>query len=418
MPEAIIVEGLGKKYSRYNIQRPNTLMEAVLKGWRNMKPEHHFWVLRDINFTVSPGEMLGVIGKNGAGKSTLLQLIGGVGCPDAGRVKVNGHIGALLDLRASFHYDLTGAENVFISGVIAGLTRRQVRQKFESIVEFAELKEFMNNPVRSYSTGMQMRLAFSVAIHTEPDVLLVDEFLSVGDIKFQSKCLQRISDLKKQGCAIILISHTISQIQEMCDHALWLRQGEMVSYGDAKVVADQYLADMRSETQRRTPVVSSQLTTADADLRLNENRFGSLEAEITNVKILPVSNINSGDPLSIEIEYNCPKPIYSPIFNINISKENGQICFDTNTDKTQLNLPLIQGKGKITLNLDRLDLNSGKYFINIGMYHQNWDYAYDYHWHAYPLFVHCNYISDNSILAPPHHWEFGGVKVPILQKNN
>ncbi|MGB7441928.1 MAG: ABC transporter ATP-binding protein [Coleofasciculaceae cyanobacterium] len=414
MGEAIVVQNLGKRYTRYHAERPRTIMEAALSGLRKMKAAEHFWALRNINFTVAPGEMLGIIGKNGAGKSTLLQLIGGVGHPDEGEVKVNGRIGALLDLGAGFSSDLTGRENLFVCGVVAGLTRKEVGRRLEAIVEFAELEQFIDNPVRTYSTGMQMRLAFAIAVHTDPEVMLVDEFLSVGDLAFQAKCLERISQLKAQGCAIVLISHSPEQVQKLCDQAMWLRQGQIVAYGEPEVVTGQYQSEMRSQTQQRTPNRPPQLTKSGVELRVHDNRFGSLEMEITDVRLLPASEIKSGDSLNIEIDYLSEQPIESPIFNVSISNEEGQICFDKNTTATGKSLPLMQGKGQIKLCLDRLDLVGGKYFVNVGVYEQNWAYAYDYHWQVYPLLIHLT-ESEKGVISPPLRWEIGDVKAPSLK---
>ncbi|NEQ26179.1 MAG: ABC transporter ATP-binding protein, partial [Microcoleus sp. SIO2G3] len=287
MHDAIIVENLGKRFNRFHADKPNTIMAAALSGLRKLKPINNFWALRQISFTVAPGEMLGIIGRNGAGKSTLLQLIGGVGYPTEGRVKVRGRIGALLDLGSGFHSDLTGQENVLVTAIVAGLTEREVARRSDSIVQFAELEEFINSPVRTYSTGMQMRLAFSIAVHTRPNVLLVDEFLSVGDLAFQEKCLNRITELKEQGCAIVLISHSPEQVQQLCDRALWLRHGQMVAYGAPTQVTEQYVNAMMMETQRRTPDRPPQMTRSGTELRLHENRSGSLEVEITDVRLLP-----------------------------------------------------------------------------------------------------------------------------------
>ena len=416
MRDAIIVQELGKRFHHYHAERPVTIMEAVLSGWRRMKPAQRFWALREVSFRVAPGEMLGIIGHNGAGKSTLLQLLGGVGRADEGSVKVHGRIGALLELGAGFHPDLTGRENLFVTAVAAGLTRREVARRLDAIIEFAELELFIDNPVRTYSTGMQMRLAFSVAVHTSPEVLLVDEFLSVGDLSFQAKCLERIAELKTQGCAIILISHSAEQIGQLCDRALWLRRGQIVAYGEPEVVAGQYTTEMRLETQQRTPVRPPQLTRTGMELRINENRFGSMEVEITDVRLLPVSEINSGDFLGVEIEYLASQPIDAPIFSVSISDEEGQFCFDTNTAAMERELPLVEGKGQITLNFDRLDLSSGRYFLNVGVYEQNWAYAYDYHWHVYPLLVHSSTVSEKGIFCPPCRWEINDARVGGLSK--
>ncbi|NJK74003.1 MAG: ATP-binding cassette domain-containing protein [Microcoleus sp. SU_5_6] len=428
MAQSIIVKGLGKRFNRYSADRPLTIMEAALWGWWRMKPQARFWALRDVSFTVAPGEMLGILGKNGAGKSTLLQLVGGIGRAEEGTIKVNGRIGGLLDLGAGFHSDLTGRENVFVGAVVAGLTRREAARRFSDIVEFAELEQFIDSPLRTYSTGMKMRLAFSVAVHTDPEVLLVDEYLSVGDVAFQTKCLKKIEEFKTQGCAIVLISHSAAQIQKNCDRALWLREGKVVAYGETEVVVGQYLSEMRSETEKRTPMRPPAVTNTGSQLRVNENRFGSLEVEITDVKVLPDEEIDSGDPLTVEIHYEASKPIAGAIFGVTISREDGQSCFDTNTNQMGRLLPVNQGKGKIRLHLDRLDLGNGQYYLNAGIYEKNWAYAYDYHWHCYPLYVRST-VHQKTILCPPYRWEFEGKmqvddlpeqvnKAHALNKNN
>jgi lipopolysaccharide transport system ATP-binding protein len=186
--------------------------------------------------------MLGVIGRNGAGKSTLLRLLGRVGRPDEGRITLHGRVGALLDLGAGFHPNLTGRDNTFVNAVVAGLLEREVRQQFDAIIAFAELSEFIDNPVYTYSTGMRMRLAFSIAVHTHPEILLVDEYLSVGDKAFQLKCIDRIAQMKTDGCAVVFISHNTDQIAELCDRAIWLNRGRIQSEGEPGTVVEQYLA--------------------------------------------------------------------------------------------------------------------------------------------------------------------------------
>jgi lipopolysaccharide transport system ATP-binding protein len=260
-----------------------------------------------------------------------------------------------------------------------------------------------------------MRLAFAVAVHTQPQVLLVDEFLSVGDLSFQSKCLERIAQLKDQGCAIIYISHSVEQVQELCDQVLWLRKGQVVAQGEPEVVVGQYLAEMRSETQQRTPSRPPQLTKTGVELRVNENRFGSLEVEITNVRLLPASKLHSGDALSIEIEYLSPQLIHAPNFGVSISDEDGEVCFDTNISAGELALSSIQGQGKIALHLDRLDLSGGQYFVDVGIYETHWDYAYDYHWHAYPLVID-SMIQKKGLLCPPHRWEISKAQMITLRR--
>ena len=250
MSNTINVEDLGKKFPRYKANHPKTLQEVVVNGLRSLKPTEHFWALRHVNFSVTAGRMLGVLGHNGAGKSTLLRLIGGVGRPDEGSVKIFGRIGALLDLGAGFHPDLTGRENVIINGVISGLTRSEVKRKFDAIVAFAELEDFIDGPLRTYSTGMQMRLAFAVAVHIKPEILLIDEVLAVGDISFQHKCLERIAWFKSQGCTILLVSHDATLVQELCDEALWLDSGCIRGYGEPKQVVKQYIEERKQKANQ------------------------------------------------------------------------------------------------------------------------------------------------------------------------
>lgn len=244
MNSIVAVHNLGKQYRRYHADRPLTLQEAVLNGMRWLQPMERFWALRDISFEIPSGRMFGILGHNGAGKSTLLRLIGGVGRPDEGNVETRGRIGALLDLGVGFHPDLTGRENVFINGVISGLTRSEVKERFEAIISFAELEGFVDSPLRTYSTGMQMRLGFSIAVHTDPEILLIDEVLAVGDLAFQKKCLERIVQFKERGCTILLISHQADMIGQLCDEVLWLRSGQIVALGSPDDVVSRYVAEM------------------------------------------------------------------------------------------------------------------------------------------------------------------------------
>lgn len=242
MADVIVVEGLCKRFRRYHPHRPFTFQEVFQRGLGRTQPVDYFWAVDDVSFTVEAGRTMGIIGSNGAGKSTLLRLIGGVGLPDKGRVRLQGRLGALLDLGAGFHPDLTGRENVSISGVISGLSYREVRERFDSIVAFAELDDFIDNPLRTYSSGMQMRLAFAVASHIDAEILLIDEVLAVGDASFQKKCSERLARFKASGCTTLVVSHSLQTIRELCDEALWLRDGRLVARGSPDTVIDQYSA--------------------------------------------------------------------------------------------------------------------------------------------------------------------------------
>jgi lipopolysaccharide transport system ATP-binding protein len=408
MSTLITLEKIGKRFRVYHPDRPRTFQETALHGVRKLKAQEVFWALREVSFTVSAGSMVGVIGQNGAGKSTLLRIIGGVVKPDEGTITTRGKIGALIDLGAGFHPDLTGRENVFINGIISGFTKQEVSQKFSSIVEFAELDEFIDNPLRTYSTGMQMRLAFSIAAHIQPEILLIDEVLAVGDLSFQEKCLDRIASFKVQGCGIVLVSHNTDLVSKICDQAIWLRAGQIFAHGPADIVTQQYVNEMQTETRRLTPKEGTYRLPDGEVLRLNENRFGSQEVQITNVRLLtddnqPAHEIDSGDGLTVEITYQADHPVNSPIFGVTITKEDGLVWFDTSTDTSGMKIAQIHKTGNISLTLQRLDLLGGRYFINVGVYHMDWTHAYDYHWQVYPLSVRSS-PGEKGIIRPPYQW--------------
>jgi len=253
MDPMVVVSHLGKKYRRYHADRPAFIQEAVAKGllgWRKMRSVDEFWSLSDVSFSVGAGRTVGIVGANGSGKSTLLRLIAGVGRPDTGRIEVRGRIGGLLDLTAGFHHELTGRENVMLSGILNGLSRKEVLGRMDEIVSFAEVEDAIDNPVRTYSSGMQMRLAFSVTVHTDPQILLIDEVLTVGDMAFQQKCLDRIDQFKAAGCSILLVSHADSTIENMCDDAIWLESGHLMAQGPVGDVVEQYTARMEGSPGR------------------------------------------------------------------------------------------------------------------------------------------------------------------------
>jgi lipopolysaccharide transport system ATP-binding protein len=251
MTDAIVVEGLGKRYFRANPKRRRTIHEALSWGFRGMGSTESFWGLRQLSFRAARGTMIGIIGRNGAGKSTLLRLLAGVDTPDEGYVRTEGKVVALLTLGAGFHQDLTGRENVYVSGVVHGLTRAEVRRHFDSIVEFAEVEEFIDSPLRIYSSGMAMRLRFAVAIHTQPDILLIDEVLAVGDHAFSRRCLERIKEFKARGCTIVLTTHSLDDVRNMCEEAFWLDAGRLVGRGEPSSVIEAYLTAGRDDSARQ-----------------------------------------------------------------------------------------------------------------------------------------------------------------------
>lgn len=378
---------------------------------------NHAWALRDVSFSVGPGEMLGVIGANGAGKSTLLRLLGGVGRPTTGAIHVNGRIGALLDLGGGFLGDLTGRENAILAGVVAGLLRSEIVARMDQIVAFAELEDYIDHPVRTYSTGMMMRLAFAVAVHTDPEILLVDEFLSVGDLAFQAKCNSRIKSLRAGGCAIVMVSHGMDQVRQLCDRALWLKHGEVAAFGSSDVVARLFETEMKNETLKRTPHVAKRALGDGVDLVAGENRFGTFEMEIDSIRFHPGTALRSGEPLAVVIGFSAASKISAPVFVVSITRDDGTVCLDTSTHLARKEVPDLHGSGHVRFTMDRLDLGPGNYFLDVGVFESKWLHAYDYHWHAYPFTVE-GIIEHKGVLAPPCTWEMGGIPAGERTRTN
>lgn len=387
---------------------PGTLKEAIVGRLKRSELSEEFLALDQVDLEVHPGEIVGVIGRNGAGKSTLLRLIGGVGVADAGHILVQGRIGALLELGAGFHPELTGRENVFVNGVISGLTRAEVARRFADIVAFSELEESIDNPLRTYSSGMQLRLAFSISVHTSPDILLIDEVLAVGDLAFQQKCLERIEHFRRNGCAILIVSHDIEQVKRICNRSIWLRDGKIAAVGEPQSVAAQYERAMLLETERRRQTdVPARQTRTGHELRMDENRKGTMEMEITDVQLQddsgrPLDALNTGDSLVVLINYMARQTIRSPILSLTISDANGQALLDTNTE--QLDVPDFEQGAVAKVNLGPIHLPAGDYFVDVGAYARDWGHVYDYHWHVYPLQLVVDAKSDGSPHGLPR-WE-------------
>ncbi len=237
----IEIKNVSKSFKIYH-DKATTLKERLL-FLRSSKADV-FWALKDINLTIESGKTVGLIGHNGSGKSTLLKLITKIIYPTSGEIITHGRVSSLLELGAGFHPDFTGRENIYINASIFGLSRKEIDSKLESIIEFSELRDFIDSPIRTYSSGMYTRLAFSVAVHVSPDILLIDEILAVGDINFQKKCIAKIKEFKKKGVTMVFVSHNMNDVLEICDSVVWLDKGRMIEYGDTETIAEKYLDEM------------------------------------------------------------------------------------------------------------------------------------------------------------------------------
>jgi lipopolysaccharide transport system ATP-binding protein len=403
MDLAISGRAVGKRYRRYRPDRPHTLKEAALHGFRTLRSER-FWALHNVSFDVQAGRTVGIIGANGAGKSTLLRLLAGVERPDEGVVEVRGRIGALLELGASFHPELTGHENIILSSVIAGLTRRDARARLPEIVAFAQLEKFIDSPLRTYSSGMITRLAFSIASHVDPDVLIVDEALSVGDISFQRRCIDRMYEFRRAGVTIVLVSHDPNRIRDLCDDVVWLRGGTVAAQGPPMEVTARYVQSQAEETKSLTPRdVPVSYTPAGVTLEVHRNRFGSLEATISAVRIAdawghPSSTLVSGSPMRVEISLDIPQNVAPASVGATLRRTDGLICFDTST-----RVDYSDDGGRLILEIERLDVAAGEYMLDVGLYSPDWTRTYDYHYGTYPITI-VGAPPGAGVMAPPLSW--------------
>jgi ABC-type polysaccharide/polyol phosphate transport system ATPase subunit len=433
---AIDLVNVSKMYRRYSRRRQfATLKSALLSRSlvRDLHPDETFAAVKDVTFTVPKGRTLGVIGRNGSGKSTMLKLVAGITKPTTGDVRVEGRISALIELGAGFHPEISGRENVFINGIMLGLTKREITRRFDEIVEFAEMQDFIDAPVKTYSSGMYMRLGFAVAIHVDPDVLLVDEVLAVGDEGFTHKCLDKFGEFKRRGKTILLVTHSLGLVERFCDEALWLDAGTVKAIGDPKRVVGAYITDVEvteeqhlaagdARAQQSAAAISPddpaavlpdhpvETVEAPADMfRATEGRWGSREVEITDVQLLgadgaPGHVFHSGDAIDVRIGLRAPLPVDDFVIGIGIFNAEGICCYGTNTSIEELKSERLHGDAEAVFTVNSLDLVEGTYKLDIAV-HKRDGYPYDYHRLLYTFRVKSR-TKDVGIYRPKHEWRF------------
>jgi ABC-type polysaccharide/polyol phosphate transport system ATPase subunit len=424
---AIELVNVSKIYRRYGGRQFSTLKSALLQRsiLRDLQPSETFPALTDVSFTVPKGSTYGVIGRNGSGKSTALKLVAGITKPTSGTVRVKGRISALIELGAGFHPEISGRENVFINGIMLGLTKREIQNRFDEIVDFAELREFIDAPVKTYSSGMYLRLGFAVAIHVDPDVLLVDEVLAVGDEGFTHKCLDKFAEFKRSNKTILLVTHALNLVERFCDEALWLDAGRALAHGDPKRVVGAYLTKVEEgeeallasttakaveaarppfETDRPVP----QDPTSDM-FQATEGRWGSREVEVTDVAFLgrdgqPSFVFHSGDAMSVRVKVRAAQPTDDFVFGIGVFNADGVCCYGTNTYLEDMNPEQLAGEAEATFAIDGLDLVEGTYKVDVAV-HKRDGFPYDYHRLLYTFRVKSR-VHDVGIYRPRHRWTF------------
>jgi lipopolysaccharide transport system ATP-binding protein len=348
------------------------------------------WALRDVSVKVDPGGSLGLIGQNGAGKSTCLRLAAGLARPTRGIVAKPDNVVAVLNLGTVFDFDLTGRENAMTTAVVNGMRRSTARRAIREALEFAELEEYADAPLRTYSEGMKLRLAFGVIGQLRPEALIVDEVLAVGDLRFQAKCLERIRELRESGMSLVLASHDLDQVAAECEQAVWLQGGSVRAYGEAPAVVESYRSAMLTATIDRTPAAAR----GGGGLELRRNRYGSQEVTIESVALAhadgsPADEIVSGAPLAVSLElHDAAGPVRDAIVAIAIRRaSDGVVCLDSNTENDGISLGIIEEPTVVTIAYERVDLLPGAYDVEVGVYASDWEYAYDAHFDAYPLRV-------------------------------
>ena len=437
-PNAIEVRNVTKVYRRYSRRRQfATLKSALLSGSliHDLRPDETFTAVKDVSFDVPKGSTFGVIGRNGSGKSTVLKLVAGISKPTTGDVRVQGRISALIELGAGFHPEISGRENVFINGIMLGLSKREVARRFDEIVEFAELRDFIDAPVKTYSSGMYMRLGFAVAIHVDPDVLLVDEVLAVGDESFTHKCLDKFGEFKRRGKTILLVTHSLNLVERFCDEALWLDAGIVRGHGDPRRVVDSYITDVEHSEEAHlaasdartqaaveaSPATEAPPTPAGADqpeggqpsvqnmFEASEGRWGSREIEITDVRFTTRGGeaqhvFDSGEPFSVTLTVRASRPMEDVVFGVGIYTADGVFCYGTNTNIDGLSVAPFAGEGTVTFDLPKLELTQRTYKLDVAV-HRSDGLNYDYHRLLYTFRVKSR-TQDVGIYRPTHSWRF------------
>ena len=437
MTPAIDVVNVTKVYRRFARKKQfATLKSALLSGSliRDLQPDETFPALRGVSFQVPKGVTYGVIGRNGSGKSTLLKCVAGITRPNTGTISVDGRISALIELGAGFHPEISGRENIFINGIMLGLSKREIQYRFDEIVEFAELQDFIDAPVKTYSSGMYMRLGFAVAIHVDPEVLLIDEVLAVGDQGFTLKCLDKFSEFRRRNKTILLVTHSLDLVEKFCDQALWLDKGQTKAEGEPKRVVASYIIDVekteelelsKAESARLAATASAATAAAPAEqlpdnpvesgeapadmFKATEGRWGTRELEIISVTLIGEDDRSGhvfqyGDRVRVQMAVRAHHPLKDFVFGFGIFNADGVCCYGTNTNLEELQPDEISGDGVVTFDIESLKLVEGTYRLDLAA-HKLDGYPYDYHRLLYSFRVKSR-TKDVGIYRPDHRWSF------------
>ena len=411
LPEtAISLRDVSKRFRLYRGRQVSTVKDLFVRllvgqGGPGLFSGEELWALRDVSLELGRGRMVGIVGSNGSGKSTLLKVLGGILKPTAGQVAVRGRVSALIELGAGFHPEFTGRENVYINGVLLGLSRAEIRARFDEIVAFAGLEAFVDSPVKTYSSGMYMRLGFAIAVTVDPDVLLIDEVLAVGDEAFQHRCVGKIQEFKAAGKTIVLVSHDLGSIERLCDEVVWLDGGRLQAHGEAREIVSRSLDHVAREEAR---VLGVEHTQAEAVARTGTGaRWGGREVELTRVHLSGGDGqerylFETGESCTVHLAYRAHRPIEDPVFGVGIFRKDGVCCYGTNTALEGLNWGKVDADGVVTMQIERLDLVEGEYLLDVAV-HARDGHPYDYHSRLYAIAVRSR-VRDTGVARLSHRW--------------
>jgi lipopolysaccharide transport system ATP-binding protein len=383
---AITVADVSKRFRLYRDRRTN-LKEVVATRKRRNRHED-FWALRDVSLEIPRGSTYGLIGHNGSGKSTLLKLIAGIHRPTSGAITAHGRVSAMLELGAGFHPELSGRENIYLNGSILGMSRARITASMDRIIEFSGLGDFVDTPVKVYSSGMYVRLGFSIAVNLDPEILVIDEIIAVGDEEFQRRCFDHLFELRRRGVTIVFVTHSMALVQSLCDTAAWLDHGRLRQVGPAAAVAGAYL---REVNQAENDAVAER-GVQDASAVPESARQGSHEIVITDVQFLgsdgqPGHAVVAGEPMRIRVHYDAREPVTGPVFGLGVYTDADIYVTGTNSRDEGRGPAVVSGRGYVDHVFGRCPLNPGSYLLTAAV--TDWSYAhrYDYWDHAFELHV-------------------------------
>ena len=403
----IDVKGVKKMFRVYR-DRGNTLKDRILFAGRRKYEEH--WVLNGVSFEVKRGEAIGLIGQNGCGKSTTLKMLTKILYPDEGTIEMKGRVSSLIELGAGFHPDLSGRENIYTNASIFGLKRKEIDERLEDIIAFSELEAFIDDPVRTYSSGMYMRLAFAVAINVDADILLIDEILAVGDAAFQAKCFRKLQEIKGRGTTIVIVSHAMSQLELICDRSIWVADGLVKMEGKPRDVHPRYMEWMSRKTQQEEKKEDERENKEDTetDNEGNLKRWGSGEARMTGVKVLGADGTEKADfspcdPFTIHIDYTAKKPLEDAVIGLAVYRSDGTLVYGTNTLIDTSSPVTLKTSGTIDLRIDGLPASNGSYSIDLAI-HRPDGFNYDF-WRDICTIRIADKVQTPGEIALSHQWD-------------